>query len=81
MRFRIRRRPDGTWLEHELLRRAWSYQDLAAHAGISRMRRGGTLLPRTARAIAQAIAGADGDVSTTLEQYFEVDGVAPTPLP
>ena len=37
MRFRIRRQPDGTWLERELLRRAWTYQGFAHHAGISRM--------------------------------------------
>lgn len=37
MRFRIRRQPDGTWIERELLRKAWTYQDLARHAGISQM--------------------------------------------
>ncbi len=37
MRLRVRLQPDGTWLERELLRRAWTYQDLARHAGINRM--------------------------------------------
>lgn len=89
MRLRIRRQPDGTWLERELLRRAWTYQDLAQHAGISRMTlyfllnpgvygtrrklRRGTLMPRTARAIAEALAGPHGDVAGILERYFEVD--------
>lgn len=95
MRFRIRRQPDGTWLERELLRRAWTYQDLAHHAGISRMTlyfllhpgehgserklRRGTLMPRTARAIVEALAGPEGDVATILERYFEVDR-GPEPL-
>jgi hypothetical protein len=89
MRFRARRQPDGTWLERELLRRAWTYQDLAHHAGISRMTiyfllnpgtygrdkkpRRGTVMPRTARAIAEALAAQSGDVGRLLEQYFEVD--------
>lgn len=89
MRLRIRRQPDGTWLERELLRRAWTYQDLALHAGISRMTlyfllnpgvygtrrklRRGTLMPRTARAIAEALVGPSGDVAVILERYFEVD--------
>lgn len=89
MRLRIRRQPDGTWLERELLRRAWTYQDLAQHAGISRMTiyfllnpgvygsrrkvRGGTVMPRTARAIAEALTGPQGDMAAILERYFEVD--------
>lgn len=89
MRLGIRRQPDGTWLERELLRHAWTYQDLARHAGISRMtlyfllnpgeygrerkRRRGTVLPRTARAIAEAIAGPSGDIANTLERYFQVE--------
>ncbi len=89
MRLRARLQPDGTWLERELLRRAWTYQDLARHAGINRMTiffllhpgeygsrrkvRRGTMLPRTARAIAEALVGKDGDVAGILEQYFEVD--------
>lgn len=89
MRFRVRLQSDGTWLERELLRRAWTYQDLAKHAGINRMTiyfllhpgeygtrrkvRRGTLLPRTARAIAEALVGKEGDVEDTLERYFEVD--------
>ena len=94
MRFRIRRQPDGTWLERELLRRAWTYQDLAQHAGISRMTiyfllnpgvygtrrklRRGTLLPRTARAITEALAEPGGNVASMLERYFEVDRDADT---
>jgi len=35
--------------------------------------RRGTLLPRTARAIAEALVGKDGDIESTLERYFEVD--------
>jgi hypothetical protein len=93
MRLRIRRQPDGTWLERELLRRAWTYQDLAAQAGISRMTiyfllnpgiygsrkkvRGGTVLPRTARSIAEALASSPADVPALLERYFEVE---PNPL-
>jgi len=89
MRLRARLQPDGTWLERELLRRAWTYQDLARHAGLNRMTlyfvlhpgeygsrkkvRRGTLLPRTARAIAEALVGKDGDIESTLERYFEVD--------
>lgn len=88
MRLRARLQADGTWLEQELLRRAWTYQDLARHAGLNRMTlyfvlhpgeygsrkkvRRGTLLPRTARAIAEALVGKDGDVEATLERYFEV---------
>lgn len=88
MRFRVRLQPDGTWLERELLRRAWTYQDLATHAGISpmtlyfllnpgeygrdRKRRSGTLMPRTARAIAEALVGPSGDSAAMLERYFEV---------
>ena len=88
MRFRIRRQPDGTWLERELLRRAWTYQDLARHAGISRMTlyfllhpgehgskrklRRGTLMPRTARLIVEALVGKEGDIEEALERYFEV---------
>ena len=88
MRLRARRQPDGTWLERELLRRAWTYQDLAQHAGINRMTlyflltpgeygsrrkiRRGTMLPRTARAIAEALVGSEGDVAGTLERFFEV---------
>lgn len=95
MRFRIRRQPDGTWLERELLRRAWTYQDLARNSGISRMTlyfllnpgeygrdrkaRRGTIMPRTARAIAEALAGPGGDVATMLERYFEVDTSLHTP--
>lgn len=94
MRLRIRRQPDGTWLERELLRRAWTYQDLAQQAGISRMTlyfllnpgvygtrrklRRGTLMPRTARAIAEALVGPTGDVAGILERYFEVDHDADT---
>jgi AraC-like DNA-binding protein len=94
MRLRIRRQPDGTWLERELLRRAWTYQDLAEHAGISRMTlyfllnpgvygtrrklRRGTLMPRTARAIAEALAGPDGNIADIMERYFEVDHDADT---
>lgn len=37
MRLRARLQPDGTWLERELLRRAWTYQDLARHTGLNRM--------------------------------------------
>lgn len=37
MRLRARLQPDGTWLERELLRRAWTYQDLARHAGLNHM--------------------------------------------
>jgi hypothetical protein len=37
MRLRIRLQPDGTWLKRELLRRAWTYRDLAHHAGLNRM--------------------------------------------
>jgi len=93
MRLRARLQPDGTWLERELLRRAWTYQDLARHAGLNRMTlyfvlhpgaygrrkkvRRGTLLPRTARAIAEALVGKDGDIAGTLERYFEVDRGAP----
>lgn len=89
MRLRARRQPDGTWLERELLRRAWTYQDLARHAGLNRMTlyfilhpgeygsrrkvRRGTLLPRTARAIAETLAGKDGDIESFLERYFEID--------
>ncbi len=89
MRFRVRLQPDGTWLERELLRRAWTYQDLAQHAGINRMTiyfllhpgtygsrrkiRHGTIMPRTARAIAEALVGTDGAVADMLERYFEVD--------
>ncbi|MEI7768653.1 MAG: hypothetical protein WCI67_01630 [Chloroflexales bacterium] len=89
MRIRARLQPDGTWLERELLRRAWTYQDLAKYAGINRMTiyfllhpgaygsrrkmRRGTILPRTARAIAEALVGKDGAVEDTLERYFEVD--------
>lgn len=88
MRLRIRRQPDGTWLEQELLRRAWTYHDLARNARLHRMTlffmlnpgqygskrkaRRGTLLPRTARAIAEALVGKDGDVEGMLERYFEV---------
>lgn len=95
MRFCIRRQPDGTWIERELLRRAWTYQDLAARAGISRMtlyfllnpgvygtrqkRRRGTVMPRTARAIVEALVGKDGDVENTLERYFEIDTSLHTP--
>ncbi|NTU81194.1 MAG: hypothetical protein HGA45_17735 [Chloroflexales bacterium] len=89
MRLRARRQPDGTWLERELLRRAWTYQDLARHAGISRMTiyfllhpgeygrarkiRGGTVIPRTARAIVGALAAGDEEIAGLLERYFEVD--------
>lgn len=89
MRLRARLQPDGTWLERELLRRAWTYQDLARHAGLNRMTlyfvlhpgeygsrkkvRRGTLLPRTARAIAEALVGKDGDVEAILERYFDID--------
>lgn len=88
MRLRPRRQPDGTWLEHELLRRAWTYHDLAQHAGISRMTiyfllhpgrygrakkvRGGTVMPRTARAIVGALARGEKEIATLLERYFEV---------
>jgi hypothetical protein len=88
MRLRARLQPDGTWLERELLRRAWTYQDLARNAGLNRMTlyfvlhpgeygsrrkvRRGTLLPRTARAIAEALVGAEGDIERILETYFEV---------
>ncbi len=88
MRFRIRRQPDGSWLERELLRHAWTYQDLATHAGISRMTlyfllnpgvygtrrklRRGTLMPRTARAIVEALVEPHGDNAAMLERYFEV---------
>lgn len=96
MRLRARRQPDGTWIEQELLRRAWTYHDLAQHAGISRMTiyfllhpgtygraktlRRGTVLPRTARAIAMALAQHEADVPQVLEQYFEVASV-PQPHP
>lgn len=89
MRLRARLQPDGTWLERELFRRAWTYQDLARHAGLNRMTlyfvlhpgeygsrkkvRRGTLLPRTARAIAEALVGKDGDIESVLERYFEID--------
>jgi hypothetical protein len=89
MRLRARLQPDGTWLERELLRRAWTYHDLARQAGLNRMTlyfvlhpgeygsrkkvRRGSLLPRTARAIAEAIVGSDGNVEGFLEQYFDVD--------
>jgi len=95
MRLRIRLQPDGTWLERELLRRAWTYQDLALHAGINRMTlyfllhpgeygsrrkvRRGTLMPRTARAIAEALVGKAGDIEGILERYFEVDRGVPLP--
>lgn len=95
MRLRARRQPDGTWLERELLRRAWTYQDLAKHAGISRMTiyfllhpgeygrakkpRRGTVMPRTARAIIGALAAREADIPGLLERYFEVDARS-TPL-
>jgi hypothetical protein len=88
MRLRARRQCDGTWLESELLRRAWTYQDLATHAGINRMtiyfllhpgeygrerkRRNGTMLPRTARAIAEALVKPEDTIEDILERYFEV---------
>lgn len=93
MRLRARLQPDGTWLERELLRRAWTYQDLARHAGLNRMTlyfvlhpgvygsrkkvRRGSLLPRTARAIVEALVGKDGDIEGMLERYFEVDRGSP----
>lgn len=89
MRLRARRQPDGTWLELELLRRAWTYQDLARQAGVSRMTiyfllhpgaygrtkkvRGGTVMPRTARAIVSALATDEVELVGLLERYFEVD--------
>lgn len=88
MRLKARIQDDGTWLEEELLRRAWTYNDLAAHAGISRMtlyflrrpgeygrnrqRRQGTVMPKTARAIVQALVGADGNIEVAMARYFEV---------
>jgi hypothetical protein len=75
-------------LERELLRRAWTYQNLATHAGINRMtiyfllnpghygrnrkRRSGTVLPRTAYAIAQALVGPEDTIEDVIERYFEV---------
>jgi hypothetical protein len=41
--------------------------------GSERKLRRGTLMPRTARAIAAALVGPNGDVAGTLERYFEVD--------
>lgn len=89
MRLRARLQPDGTWLERELLRRAWTYQDLARHAGISRMTiyfllhpgeygrtkkaRRGTVMPRTARAIVGALARGEEEIAGLLERYFELD--------
>jgi hypothetical protein len=97
MRLRIRRQPDGTWIERELLRHGWTYQDLARNAGISRMTlyfllnpgeygrkrktRRGTIMPRTARAIAEALAGPGGEVAAMLERYFELDRDADTVSP
>ncbi len=89
MRLRIRPQPDGYWLEHELVRREWTYQTLAFHAGISRMtiyflrhpgeygaarkRRSGRVNLPTARAIATALVGPQGDVDIFLARYFDVD--------
>lgn len=87
MRLRARRQPDGSWLERELLRRAWTYQDLAKHAGINRMTiyfllnpgeygsakklRRGTVMPRTAGAIAEALVRPGESAEAFLERYFE----------
>jgi hypothetical protein len=47
--------------------------------GTRRKVRRGTLMPRTARAIAEALVGATGDIEGTLERYFEVDRGVPLP--
>lgn len=89
MRLRMRLQPDGYWLEHELVRQEWTYQDLARHAGISRMtlyflrhpgeygaarkRRSGRVNLPTARAIAVALVGPEGDIDAFLARYFEVE--------
>ena len=41
--------------------------------GSRRKIRHGTIMPRTARAIAEALVGTDGAVADMLERYFEVD--------
>ena len=77
-----------TSIEVALLQRGWTHQDLATHAGISRMtlyfllhpgeyghakqRRRGAVLPRTAQAIVRALVGPQGDATAALSQFFEV---------
>jgi DNA-binding XRE family transcriptional regulator len=88
MRLRARHQHDGTWLESELLRRAWTYQDLAKHAGVNRMtiyfllhpgeygrerkRRNGTVLPCTAWAISEALVRPEDTIEDIFERCFEV---------